>query len=311
MSEVFQLIYDGKALDNHEIAPRDLSIALVAINDILENADKILNKGKTKTEVKVKASFETGCFKINFASYQSFVDKAVELFNSNAVNASLNAIEILVMIGGLVKLLKFLKGQKPTKIIENENKTFSVFKNNEEYHTEKGVIELYKNYKLRQDFEKLVEPLNKSGIDDLAIMLKNKEEPLCQIKKDEQKYFLCPKQEEEPLDEPQRFETNISIVNLSFKEGNKWFINDGGESYYVTVEDNEFLEQINNSFIRFAKGDILKVKIRRQQYYNSDDRKLKSEHFIEKVIHHKTPDQTLKLLWNPRLNPKNKNQCLF
>jgi len=48
----FQLIYDGKALENNEINPRDLSIALVAINDLFENADRIANEGRTKAEVK-------------------------------------------------------------------------------------------------------------------------------------------------------------------------------------------------------------------------------------------------------------------
>ncbi|MFT4967156.1 MAG: hypothetical protein ACI9CD_000153 [Candidatus Deianiraeaceae bacterium] len=51
MSATFQLIYDGEALENHEMAPRDLSVALVAINGILENADKIINKGKTKSGI--------------------------------------------------------------------------------------------------------------------------------------------------------------------------------------------------------------------------------------------------------------------
>lgn len=296
MGEVFQLIYDGKALDNHEISPKDLSIALVAINDILENADRILNKGNTKTEIKVKASFETGSFKINFTSYQSLINKAIELFNSDVANASLNAIEILACIAGFIKLLKFLKGKKVTKIIENADRTFVVYQNNNQLTVEKNIIELYKDYKLRQDFEKLLEPLNKDGIEDLAVIIKNEKEPLFTITKNEKEYFVCPKPEEELLDEPQVFETNINIVNLSFKEGNKWFVNDGGENFYVIVEDNDFLENINNSSISFAKGDILKVKIRREQYYNIDEKKLKSEHFIVKVIKHIKPQNTLKLI---------------
>jgi hypothetical protein len=94
--------------------------------------------------------------------------------------------------------------------------------------------------------------------------LKNSKEPICEIKKSEREYFTCPKPQEEQLEEPQIFETNINIINLSFKEGNKWYINDGGESYYVTVEDVEFLEKINQSYVKFSKGDILKVKIRRK-----------------------------------------------
>ena len=293
----FQLIYDGRALDNHEINPLDLSIALIAINNLLETADNILNKGKTKTEIKVKASFETGSFKINFKNIQSILDKATNLFNSNEVNAILNAVEILGFIYGLYKLLSFLKGNKPTKIYENEDGTFTVIQDKTELNVEKHTLELYKNFKIRKAFEKLVEPLNTDGIENLAIKQKNKiDDDFIQITKEEQEYFKCPKPQEELIDEkPQRFETNISIINLSFKESNKWYVNDGEASFYVNIEDNEFINKIDNNIIKFSKGDILRVQIRRVQYYNLDENKLKSEHFIEKVIYHKTPEQTIDL----------------
>ena len=298
----FQLIYDGEGLVNHEISPRDLSIALVAINDLLENADKIINKGKTKTEIKVKASFETGCFKINFSSTQSFLNKAIDLFNSDAVNAGLNAVQILGLVFGgvlsLAGLLKFLKGSKPDKIIENSDGSFSVIKDKKELKTEKAVIDLYKDYKLRKSFEDLVMPLKKDGIDDFAVKTGNKDEFICQIKKDEIDWFKCPIIQEEQLDEPQIFETNISIINLSFKEGNKWFVNDGGENFYAIVEDKDFLDRIDSSFVKFSKGDILRVGIKRVQYYNIDEKKLKSEHFIQKVLKHTTPAQTISLFEN-------------
>ncbi len=293
----FQLIYDGKALENHEISPRDLSVALVAINDLLEAADKIINNGKTRTEVRVKATFETGCFKINFSTIQSLLDHAKDLFNSDGAHSVINAGKIISLVfTGLHGLLKFLKGKKPTKIIENTDKSFTVYLDGEQIIVEKKVLELYRNWKLRKDFEALLDPLKKEGIDDCAITTSDIENFTFHIKKDEVNFFACQKAEEVQIEEPQHFETNISIINLSFKEGNKWFVNDGGESFYATVEDKNFLSQVNDSTIKFAKGDILKVKIRRVQYYNIDEKKLKSEHFIEMVLRHTTPSYTMNLL---------------
>lgn len=39
----FQLVYDAKALENHEISPRELSIALIGINDVLNQANQTTN----------------------------------------------------------------------------------------------------------------------------------------------------------------------------------------------------------------------------------------------------------------------------
>ncbi len=300
MSEVkFQLIYDGKALENHEINPRDLSIALIAINDLFENADRVVNQNKTKAEIKVKASFETGCFKINFSSYQSILEQAKDLFSSNEVNAIVNAGGLLGIIfcstKGLIALIKFLKGKRPNKIIENEDKTFSIWKDGKSVIFEQKVIELYKDYKLRKSFEDLISPLNKTGIEDFVVKENDKTDFLCHVRKDEKDWFLCPDSKEEEVGEPKVFETYISIINLSFKEGNKWFVNDGNESFYITVEDEIFLQKIDDSIIKFSKGDILKVKIRKVQFYNFDKKSLRSEYFVEQVLEHKTPSKTADL----------------
>jgi len=297
----FQLIYDGEGLINHEISPLDLSNALIGINTLLEEADTIINRGKTKTHVKVKASFETGCFKINFKTVQDLLDmaadKAVELFSSNEATAVCNAGAILGMIYGVIKLLKFLKGGRPERIFENADGSFTVVKDKKEYKCERNVIALYKSHKIRKSFEIITMPLSQNGIEDIAF--KEKDKDFVRIQKEEQQYFVCPKPQEQQIDkEPTRFETNISIINLSFKDGNKWYINDGESSFYATVEDNDFLSRINNSMIKFSKGDILRVVIRRVQYYNLDESKLKSEHFIEKVLNHNTPEQTANLFDN-------------
>ena len=38
-----QLIYDGKALDNNEISPKDLSVAVLSLDLLLEEANSVLN----------------------------------------------------------------------------------------------------------------------------------------------------------------------------------------------------------------------------------------------------------------------------
>jgi hypothetical protein len=293
----FQLMYDGEALVNHEINPKELSIALLAINELLEEANKVINENRAKISVKVKGSFQTGSFTVLFAV--SVFDHIKDMFSSSGMNALLNAERILEIIfgaGGLVYILKKLKGRKIERIYENDDGTFIIEIDAKKIKIEKKVYDLYRNYKIRQSFENLVKPISENdGINDLGVKYHNKKEEFCKIDKSEVNFFRCPVSEEEKYDEDTLFTTNISIVNLSFKEGNKWFVNDGQYSFYVKVEDKDFLEKIENSRVAFAKGDILKVKIRREQFYNKYEKRLKTDNFIEKVITHRKPPEQMEL----------------
>jgi len=294
----FQLVYDGKALENNEISPRELSVALISINDVLNQANQTINKGKAKIEVKVKASFETGCFKINLKVYQDLLDKAKDLFLSSGLEKLTEAKELLSLIFddklGLFALLLFLRAGKPTKIIENDDGSFVVFRDKNKIKVEGKIIILYRDYKLRKSLEGCIDPLKKEGIQDFGIIYNKK--VICSIKEEDVSYFECPQPEQTKIEDDIMLTTSVNIVNLSFKEGNKWFVNDGQSSFYAIVEDNEFLNRIDNNLVEFTKGDILRVEIRREQFFSPDDDKLKVENYITKVLKHNKPNIQLSMI---------------
>jgi hypothetical protein len=293
-----QIVYDGEALDNHEIDIRELSTALFGLSEIFEETNTLVNDGKAKVSVKVKASFKTGSFKIDFSAYQSILEKTTELFNSPGASAVLNASGIFTLIFGSTKglyaLLKFLAGRKADKIIENEDKSFRVYKGDKYFEAEQKLIQVYKNYKIRKAFEALISPIKKDGIDDFGIKSELDDE-FVYIKKDDFQYYKAEPSADEKIDEPTIFDTNITIISLSFKEGNKWYINDGTNSYYATVEDHNFLKKIDQNEVQFSKGDVLKVTIRREQFYKPDEEVIKNINYIENVIRHIKPAQSEKL----------------
>ena len=291
-----QLIYDGDSLKNHEINPRELSSAILGLDGVLNEANKTLNSSKTRIQVKVKSNLEVGSFKINFTIDQNIIDKISDLLTSQNVEAILNASELTAIIfgtmgGGLWGLIKFLKNRKPTKKYQKDN-LIIIEINDESFETNEKVIKLYENWQLRRSLEEMVSPLEKSGIDLCLVKLENSEE-FFDIKKEEIEYFKCPPAKEVMIDEPVRFNTNLNIISLSFKDKNKWYVNDGQSSFYSTIEDLDFLRRVDDNE-EFRKGDILRVLIRREQYLN-EEQKLRTEYFIEEVIEHKKPYQQMSL----------------
>ena len=290
-----QLIYDGDSLKNHEINPRELSSAILGLDGVLNEANKTLNSSKTRIQVKVKSNLEAGSFKINFTIDHNIVDTLSDLLTSQNTEAIINGFAIIGVLitgtGSLWKFLKFLKNRKPTKKYKKDN-LIIIEIDDEIFETKEGVIRLYENWQLRHSLEQMISPLEKNGIDLCLIKVENSEE-FFDVKKEEIEYFKCPPAKEVMIDEPVRFNTNLNIISLSFKDKNKWYVNDGQSSFYSTIEDLDFLRRVDDNE-EFRKGDILRVLIRREQYLN-EEQKLRTEYFIEEVIEHKKPYQQMSL----------------
>ena len=271
----FNVIYDGKALESNEFDARDLSISLLSIHDLLNEANLILNQDRCDIKVKVKASFKTGSFEIDFKIIQNIYDKLFQYV--------LKPIAILEAIKGCVKLIKWLKGQTPDKIIENEDGTFSVYKSNKYIKCEKKELDLYQNYKIKKEFEKILRPLDNEGVSTFVLKSKtDQDEKFVEIAEEECNYFKVNKGED--LIGENEITKNLSIVSLSFKEGNRWKVTDGSDVFSVTIRDSTFLDDINNDKVSFRKNDIIKVRLLEKQYIANGV--LKKESIIEKIIEH-------------------------
>lgn len=292
MSNVeFQVVYDGPALRNSEMNARELSASLAALDDLFESANGLLNGGKTKQTLKVQGSFETGSFKINLTSKMSAVDAAKELLISSEATAVLAAwglVHIVVFSGSsLIKLIKWLRGNAPTKIIENDDGSFQVYQDKSSMRIEKEVLKLYEDFKTRKALEKVVKtPLEEGVIEEIAFNQHGSSE-FETISIDEAEYFSAPEIEKTQVN-VMEYTTFISLIKISFKEGNKWSVFDGANTINVMVEDDKFLKGVDESSILFGKGDRLKVSMRVEQ--SEVGKTLKTEYFIQDVIEHSHPE---------------------
>lgn len=174
MAERFYVIYDGWALEHHLMDVRDLAPAMIAVNDLLSNANKALNGDKADLNLKVNASFRAGSFGMELHTVVHFLSQIRDMFAGDNASAISNAWTILEIVGfvggaGLIGLIKFLKGKKPTKIIDEDGRLKVYLNETEYYETDGKVVKLYKNRTIVGDLNKMLEPLEKDGIDSFFV----------------------------------------------------------------------------------------------------------------------------------------------
>lgn len=292
--EYFQVIYDGSALSSNEMDVRDLAPALLAISDVLDEANKITYGDKTKVQVNVKGSFKTGSFGIDFSVVQGGIDGITSLFNSDQASAAANLLQILGFIGvpsaGLIGLLLKLKNRKIKKVIkEGDNKTI-IEVEDERIESSPKVIALFSNVKIRTGLQKIItEPLSREGVETFNV---KKDNQAVIIKKEEKDYFKLSEVPDEPLRDDVR-EVYLRALSVIFIEGNKWRFSDGTNEFFATVKDEKFVKDVQDNKVSFTKDDTFKVKLREKQWIT--DTGLKTEHEIEEVISHRSVAKQIKL----------------
>lgn len=293
--EYFQVIYDGSALSSSEMDVRDLAPALLAISDVLDEANKVTYGDKTKVQVNVKGSFKTGSFGIDFSIVQGGIDGLTYLFNSDQASAAANLLGILGFVGipsggGLIWLLLKLKNRKIKKVIkEGDNKTI-IEVEDEKIETSPKVIALFSNVKIRTGLQKIItEPLSREGVETFSVKKNNQE---VAIKKEEKDYFKLSEIPDEPLRDDVR-EVYLRALSVIFVEGNKWRFSDGTNEFFAIVKDEKFVKDVQENKVSFTKDDTFKVKLREKQWIS--DTGLKTEHEIEEIISHRSVAKQIKL----------------
>lgn len=293
MAERFYVIYDGWALEHHLMDVRDLAPAMIAVNDLLSNVNKALNGDKADLNLKVNASFRAGSFGMELHTVVHFLSQIRDMFASDNASAISNAWTILEIVGfvsgaGLIGLIRFLKGKKPTKIIDEDGRLKVYLNETEYYETDGKVVKLYKNRTIVSDLNKMLEPLEKDGIDSFFVSRTgDKKDADLAIDESELTYFEY-QEIENDLSE-NITETFVQIEAAVFKDNNKWKFDNGGSPINAAILDEEFLRKIDAGELRFGKGDLLKVKLKTIQTFAHG--KLKTEFQVIEVLEHKIVKQ--------------------
>jgi hypothetical protein len=291
----FTIIFDGDSVKDGTIDVKNLAPALLSLNEILTDANRLI-KNDFDITLNVK-SLPQGSFDVDLiVAISGFIEEVVKIFSSNEVTSLTNLLQILGISGGLYglfKLIKKSKGKKPQNIRFIDEKEVVVFEfDDETIEAPKGTEILYNDRKIRENSRKFLKPLESEGIDRISF---KKDDEIFHIDKGEERYFEIPEEREEPLLD-RTDEKIFQIIQLWFKEENKWKLFDGISTYFVTIKDTQFLDKIDKNKESFSKGSLLKVKLRTYQFRRGID--LNTEYEIIEVLEHIKPREQLSFLNN-------------
>lgn len=115
------------------------------------------------------------------------------------------------------------------------------------------VLSLYQKLTIRKKTQQVVAPLARAGVESIAFQ--EERETTVVIEASEASAFEAPEVSEVSLGEDQVSEMVVSILSLTFVEGNKWRLSDGERMFNAAIEDQAFIERVDGGIESFCKGD--------------------------------------------------------
>lgn len=293
----FSIKYDGPALTSHQMDVRELAPALIALSDLLEEANKAAFADAPPVRVNVQGNFKGGSFGVDLIAVQSIKDQIVSILGGPESTAAANLFGILGGIGliagaggGLIKVIRWLRGRKPSTIRFDGDKTIFELQLEERVETlEVDLVagRLYQSRRVRQSLAKVIKPLERDGVDTFASGADGIADVV--VTKEDVAAFDRAADDAEVVSDTTLVNLLLQIESAVFKDGNKWRFNDGSSPFFAEITDEVFLAKIEAGE-RFGKGDVLIVDLRRVQ--SITDAGLRVEQEVVKVHEHRSPLQT-------------------
>lgn len=290
------IAYDGSALEDGTMDVQELAPALLAIGELVNECNKVLNKRDDKIQVKVKAGFKKGSFMTEVViQSKDWLDQIMTL-----MQPAFNIKEILELAGviggggyGLFWVIDKIKGRKITKATQRSDDSVElIFEDGSNpVITNINVYNLYRDINVQKSAEKIVRPLKKDGIDEFYTVANNEKTTV--TTKDAVRYFGMANQLE-ANNETLMLETEtiniFKVITAQFEDGYKWRLSNGQDKITASLTDKAFLSSVELGDVAISKEDLFKVRLKTLQWKKADN-SLRTENEITEVLEHIIPER--------------------
>jgi hypothetical protein len=279
----FKIGFDGPSIENGEIDVTEFAPSLLALRDLLASANAALNNERSETTLSIKAT-EKGSF---VALLSLDVSTITDLLDTTAANplrvaAAKDIVEILLGVGQTIAVptgffvgsyfaaLKFLGGKRPDEVVPNNDGTVSINLNAETIIVSPDTVKLLSDVTTREATKKFLkntfasQGVQKVGFSEQGIP--SREVHSLELTRRDIAAAVVP----DPLPEEtekitQKRVSLLKIVSAQFEEGYLWRFTDGHNTFTASMDDQEFLRQIDTAEVQLSKNDTLKCLIEETQ----------------------------------------------
>ncbi|MCA3487209.1 MAG: hypothetical protein IOD05_08875 [Rhodobacter sp.] len=172
--------YDGPALSGRSMDVVHLAPALLALSDLVKDANRYANGDRAGAKVLVNADLEQKCFELNVEILLTFWEQAKLLIYDENVRSAKEIAEWIGIVSGvgstpigLFLLIKRLKGKKVhstvvLRVKDGQNEVeITVDGDAEPIRVKEAVYQLYANVETRRKALAVLEPLREDGYETL------------------------------------------------------------------------------------------------------------------------------------------------
>ena len=271
----FSLEYDGDAVKQGLMDVRELGPALIAVGELLETTNAQLNRGDTELKVLAHADFRAASFDVNLTVLQNVLSHAKTLLTGQEIKDAEEVLEVAGLAGkkaylGYLALKRLLRGRKidAQSKPDQEGKITIQISGNMAL-TKKEVLDLLTSDKANRAAEQIMHPLKTSGIDVVRFRDDKKEivdtiahEDLPAFEVDNRPFLTSPDLNIQTLVAQANRNsrtTSLRLLQPSFQRANKWYVAEGDNKFYVSIEDQAFLDRVERDEIAFTAHGRLAV----------------------------------------------------
>jgi hypothetical protein len=276
----FNLSYVGPDLATGRMDVRQLAPALLAVADLVHEANNVLYPGEPPPTVDIRATTQ-GSFVVDLALVEPHViDQVMEVLRGkrDVVN-SLN--EILTLMLTALQTALMIEGRRIQRSEPDGDGDVAL-------HLADGTsltmpasrADLLEKPGFWRGAKSVAEPLG-DGVTSLSVTAPGASD--VEITADSKRFL------NRPLLDPVVTEAEAQMVlvlrTISFAEGHKWRFSDGTVEFFADIADHEFMTRVMLGGDTFGAGDRLDCMVTTRQTTTADD-KLATERTITRVIRH-------------------------